>query len=254
MRGKYLLAPKYRILAFKCYLHSLFFPAFTIIFLFLIGLSFQEAAGQSPRAPFVVSTNPANGQVDVSRDLEAVSITFSEPMQHYVSVYSNWSPITVTSSEDSTVFYFTRTSTDKLPPYSGFYMHLNPGGAQGNYFRDVDGDPLSTYYLSFSTGGSQIQKIPANPSKGFHWPYYLSIPDEDLIIPNTVLLVAPNNSGGGNDDPVFHDIAAYNLTKMLSPWSLALHSPLLIPTFPRPYSDWPGLPPDLAQQAWLLYT
>ncbi len=252
MRGKNPLPPKSRISALKRHMLCLFFAALTIFF--LTSLPFQEAAGQSSGTPFVVSTNPANGQAEVSRDLGVVSITFSEPMQHYVSIYGNWGPFMVTSSEDSTVFYFTRTGTDKLPPYSSFYLYLNPGGAQGNYFRDTDGNPLPTYYLSFSTGGSQIQKIPANPAKGFHWPYYLSIPDEDLIIPSTVLEVAPNNSGGGNDDPAFHDSAACDLTKMLSPWPVALHSPLLVPTFPRPHRDWPGLPPDLSHQAWLLYT
>jgi hypothetical protein len=246
------MPPKSGISAHKRAMFGLFFAAFAIFFITCI--PFHEAAGQTPDAPYVISTSPANGQADVSRDLNVVSITFSEPMQHYVSVFGTWYPFTVTCSSDSTVFYFTRTSTDKLPPYSGFYMYLNRDGAQGNYFRDLDGYPLPTYYFSFSTGGSQIQKIPADPAKGFYWPYYLSIPDEDLIIPNTVLQVAPNNSGTVNDDPAFHDDSANNLTKMLSPFALAIGAPLLVPTFPRPENDWPDLPPDLYQQAWKLYT
>ena len=165
MTEKNTMSPNCGMSALKRGMFSLFFAAFAIFFITCI--PFQEAAGQTPGAPYVVSTNPANGQTDVSRDLNVVSITFSEPMQHSVNIYGNWYPFTVTCSSDSTVFYFTRTSTDKLPPYSGFYMSLYPVGTSGNDFRDLDGNPLPNYYFSFSTGGSQIQKILADPAKGF---------------------------------------------------------------------------------------
>ncbi len=93
--------------------------------------------------------------------------------------------------------------------------------------------------LSPGTSGAafaQISKIPANPQKGFQWPYYLYIPA--TITRPTILLVEPNNTGTVNDDVSVHDQAAFD---ELNKWRLRgdiLGSPYLIPTFPRPETNW----------------
>jgi hypothetical protein len=76
--------------------------------------------------------------------------------------------------------------------------------------------------------------VPATPSKGFHWPYYLCIPDE--LSPNTILLVEPNSIGTASDDWAVHDAAALSLVRWRSDFAIRLDVPPLVPTFPRPFN------------------
>lgn len=59
---------------------------------------------------------------------------------------------------------------------------------------------------SYAQQPYELLKIPADPGKGFHWPYYLSIPP--VLVRPAVLLVEPNNSGATSDDQSFHDPGA----------------------------------------------
>jgi len=81
-----------------------------------------------------------------------------------------------------------------------------------------------------------ITKIPAKPESGFLWPYYLSIPS--TLVHRATLLVIPNNTGTADDDPAVHDAAANKDAIAWSGFAGNLKSPLLIPTFPRPYTQW----------------
>ncbi|MDZ7581886.1 MAG: hypothetical protein U5R30_15205 [Deltaproteobacteria bacterium] len=87
-----------------------------------------------------------------------------------------------------------------------------------------------------STVVLNLEKIPADPGKGFSWPYYLFIPTE--VNDSPVLMVEPNNTGGGSDDPAVHDAAAMNLAMSRSYFAENLGCALLVPTFPRPYTEW----------------
>ena len=80
-----------------------------------------------------------------------------------------------------------------------------------------------------------LLKIDANPDKGFYWPYYLNAPNSTI---NTTLLVEPCNTGTGDDDPVVHDEAAKQLAEWHTHYAQQLQSPLLVPTFPRSYTNW----------------
>lgn len=79
-------------------------------------------------------------------------------------------------------------------------------------------------------------RVDANPAAGFHWPYYLVLP------PNTgsssTLLVEPNNTGRGDDDVAVHDEAAQRLAADRAGFAADLACPMLVPAFPRPYTDW----------------
>ena len=85
-------------------------------------------------------------------------------------------------------------------------------------------------------GSSQMLKIPADPQKGFQWPYYLYVPA--AIKTPAVLLVEPNNTGTVNDDPAVHDAAASALISNQTYRADDLGSPFLVPTFPRPLTNW----------------
>jgi pimeloyl-ACP methyl ester carboxylesterase len=89
---------------------------------------------------------------------------------------------------------------------------------------------------SSEAGFAQVSKIPANSQRGFQWPYYLYVPTR--IKTPTVLLVEPNNTGITSDDPAVHDAAASSLINFYKVWADDLGSPFLVPTFPRPDTNW----------------
>jgi pimeloyl-ACP methyl ester carboxylesterase len=91
-------------------------------------------------------------------------------------------------------------------------------------------------FLAAGTGWAQVTKIPANAQKGFQWPYYLYVPK--TIKSPTVLLVEPNNTGVTDDNPAVHDAAAATQINTFFPRADSLGSPYLVPTFPRPATDW----------------
>ena len=187
--------------------------------------SFSFTILADPQAPSVVSTSPANGATGVSRDLTAITITFSKPMLGGSTASSNWGASSLTWSPDRKTLTLVRTDTQRLGAGVTVSLTLN--------YQDLEGHALPTFTLRFTTlTGYQLQKIEANPLKGFHWPYYLSIPD--TLGEQTVLLIEPNNSGTWSDDPAFHDGRAYDLALWRSSFALDLDVPLLVPTFPRP--------------------
>ena len=83
-----------------------------------------------------------------------------------------------------------------------------------------------------------VQEIPADPSKGFHWPYFLVMPSKP--VQPTFLVVEPNNSGTGKDDHAFHkEMARKAILRSISSSAFQnLGSPYLVPAFPRPASQW----------------
>ena len=191
--------------------------------------------------PTVVSTNPSNGSTDVSPDLETISITFSEAMEpsYSFTTQGDWALATTTWSQDQRTAFLTRLNAGvDLLSGTNVTITLNPQGAPN--FQDISDNYLDTYVLSFSVAGTapyQLLKIPADPTNGFHWPYYLSIPQG--ITSQTVILVEPNNSGFVDDDPESHDAAAETLALLRTPFAVELGTPLLVPTFPRPATYWP---------------
>jgi hypothetical protein len=202
---------------------------------------FSFTVAVDPNVPVVVSTNPANGATGVSRDLATVSITFSETMNRGVSYSSNFPLASITWSADVRTVYLTRTDLQtRLAPGTVYSFILNSGGSTS--FRDMEGNPLTETRFSFTTSDNidcELIKVPATPSKGFEWPYYLAIPK--ALSKNTVILVLPNNTGTVSDDWAVHDAAALSLTRWIADFAVRLDVPLLVPTFPRPQNPWiPG--------------
>ncbi len=84
----------------------------------------------------------------------------------------------------------------------------------------------------------ELIRVDANPAAGFHWPYFLFVPAG--VRDQPYLLVEPNNTGTGDDDPDVHESSARVLASSRYPTTMAreLRIPLLVPTFPRPRTDW----------------
>ena len=225
------------------------------IFSFSLGPNFRDAAGNSlartdfsftvgsdTTVPTVVSTSPANGATGVSRDLAQVSITFSEEMAESISISKNFPNFTVSWSQDKRTVYLTRIDQQTPLAFGAIYhFTLNPAGYLN--FRDLHYCYLPQTGFSFITAFDpnapyELMKVPVAPSKGFEWPYYLSIPKG--LSKNTTLLVEPNNTGRSTDDWAVHDAAAFSSAKGGARFAVRLNAPLLVPTFPRPLN--PSIP------------
>jgi len=197
---------------------------------------FSFMAGTNVDAiPQVISTVPANGATGVSRDLASVVLDFSEPMDDCcINMTSNFPSFAVSWSKDHKRLSLTRKNLDVgLSAGVTYAFNLNPG--VGAYIRDTQGNFLPATSFSFTIVEEynyNLTKVPADPAKGFEWPYYLSVPKQ-LSNP-TILLVEPNNTGTWSDDQSVHDAAALNLVKQRSDFAIGLGVPLLVPTFPRP--------------------
>jgi len=78
-------------------------------------------------------------------------------------------------------------------------------------------------------------KVTPGPEDKFHWPYLLFEPD---VIKKNRLLVIPNNTGFASDLVRIHEEKAKN--EILRGRELAeqLGTPVLVPIFPRPKTDW----------------
>lgn len=79
--------------------------------------------------------------------------------------------------------------------------------------------------------------IAANPSAGFHWPYYLYIPSQ---ITNPHILVVSNNSPSASDDFADHLEAADFYYSIKKYWADSLQTAFILPVWPRPTGLYDG--------------
>lgn len=84
--------------------------------------------------------------------------------------------------------------------------------------------------------------VDANTEKGFHFPYFLFIPEGTSPQTETVLVVEPNNSGFADDDLQKHIEKASRTASrdyyLGSYVAQELKYPLLVPVFPRSKTNW----------------
>jgi hypothetical protein len=84
-------------------------------------------------------------------------------------------------------------------------------------------------------------EIAANPGAGFHFPYFLFIPAECQNGNAHYLLIESNNTGVPNDTFAVHEKAAKTQAQcgpLGNYLSKKLHTPYLVPVFPRPQKEW----------------
>jgi hypothetical protein len=221
-----------------------------------LSFTIRQNQGDPPIEPQVVSTYPPRGATGVNPDISSISITFNKPMAGTTDTRLGawflgygWAAGDRSWSPDGKTLTITRSDAGSLLP-AGQTVILILNWAFSMRFQDTDRNVLPEYALYFTVEGDKetfyeglsnvaITKIPANPSRGFHWPYYLSVPNS-LRAP-AALFVEPNNSGSPAMDFIFHDVTAaellYARTAMVNAnWNLNV--PILVPVFPRTYSDY----------------
>lgn len=88
--------------------------------------------------------------------------------------------------------------------------------------------------------GDDIIEVEADTGRGFNFPYFLFIPKSIDKNQKTYILVEPNNTGTASDDREFHRQKALKTITSSYPNQMAreLNVPLLVPTFPRPKTNW----------------
>ncbi len=221
-----------------------------------LSFTIRQNQADPPIEPFVVSTYPPRGATGVSPDISSISITFSEAMADTTDarlgalfLSYGWGTGDRSWSADGKTLTITRSDAGTpLPMGQTVILILN--WEYSMRFQDMDRNVLPEYTLYFTVEGDKetmyeslyqvtITKIPENPSKGFYWPYYLSVPNS-LNRP-AALFVEPNNSGYPALDLVFHDAkAAETLYSRIgivnASWNLNV--PILVPVFPRSYREY----------------
>jgi dienelactone hydrolase len=111
----------------------------------------------------------------------------------------------------------------------------------GTYVLEIDASKSTGGRALFGVKGFLVHRCemnaartferPAAPARGFHWPYFLYVPTEARA---GHLLVAPNNTGFGTDDPGTIGAASSCEVRRQAPLADKLGAPLLVPLFPRP--------------------
>ncbi len=106
--------------------------------------------------------------------------------------------------------------------------------------------------LTFAANGATAQtadaqkpgyeRIAADPSKKFSYPYYLYVPDEirsaDARKQKHTILVLPNNTGKISDDFAVHEADVKKRMAQVPAIASLLKVAVLMPVFPRPETDW----------------
>jgi len=128
----------------------LFSSAFLLVHALTAGFC-PPAFAQDSIPPTVISTDPVNGATGVSRNLERVSFLFSEPMMiNSQAITTNWGPYTLSWWPDGTRLDLDRGNLE-IPLAGSMTYNLILNRPEAPYFRDLAGNPLETFTLSFTT-------------------------------------------------------------------------------------------------------
>lgn len=110
------------------------------------------ASVSSENPPRIISTSPANGEIDVDPALQAITVTFDQPMKADSFAWSyekkeDFPDVQGTPAYDEK--QTTNTLPVKLAPGREYAIWLNTSELKG--FVSVDGEPSPPYKLVFST-------------------------------------------------------------------------------------------------------
>jgi hypothetical protein len=162
---------------------------------FQLQFKIREHADDPPIEPQVIATDPPNGATDVDPTIASFSLTFSKPMVEITGGYFSFGwglPIEISWSQDGKTVTFTRGNTESSIP-AGYNVALILNDDQKERWKDTEGNVLEEYTYTFRVSGdlesqmeqtydAQFVEIPADPARGFYWPYYLGIPNTGLTI------------------------------------------------------------------------
>lgn len=118
-----------------------------------------------PTPPQVMGTTPADGETNVSRDLEWIYVKFDKQMKFEfcldispIGLPAGWNFAPISGlynwKADATSLRFSRTNTGTpLSPNTEFQITLNPTPSScTHHFQDTTGRLLDTFTFSFTTG------------------------------------------------------------------------------------------------------
>jgi len=102
--------------------------------------------------------------------------------------------------------------------------------------------PIAGVFGQTQTPQIGPQRVAADPSKKFSYPYYLYVPAElraaDAKPQKHTILVLPNNTGKLSDDFTVHEADVKRRIAQAPAIASMLKVVVLIPVFPRPETDW----------------
>ena len=117
-------------------------------------------------------------------------------------------------------------------------VSMNPNSDIPDHISEIVGPAPTAETYGGALVPRTMYRIEANPEAGFHWPYYLFIPD--VVAPGGAVLVEPNNdalSGAPFETHAYW--AAIRNEQLFIDYGRHLGTPMLTPVFPRPLVDGP---------------
>ena len=117
-------------------------------------------------------------------------------------------------------------------------VSMNPNSRIPDHISEIVGPAPTAEVYSGELASRSLYRFEANPEAGFHWPYYLFVPD--VVAPGAAVLIEPNNDGLFGAPFETHDYwAAIRNEQLFIDYGRHLGTPVLTPVFPRPLVDGP---------------
>ncbi len=117
-------------------------------------------------------------------------------------------------------------------------VSMNPNSRIPDHISELVGPAPTPEVYDGQLAPRTIYRFEANPEAGFHWPYYLFIPE--VVAPGGAVLIEPNNDGLFGAPFETHDYwAATRNEQLYFDYGRHLGTPMLTPVFPRPLVDGP---------------
>jgi pimeloyl-ACP methyl ester carboxylesterase len=113
---------------------------------------------------------------------------------------------------------------------------LNPGSDIPDHVSQIVGPTAEAHGFNGTLQPRRMYRIEANPQAGFHWPYFLFMPD--TVDAGSSILVEPNNDGLWGAPFETHEYwAAIRNEQLYLEFGRHLNTPMLTPVFPRPLTE-----------------
>lgn len=125
--------------------------------------------------------------------------------------------------------------TDAIDPRAQVSL-LNPSSDVPDHISQIAGPTAEAYVFDGTLETQRMYRVEADPDAGFHWPYFLFMPD--TVPAGRSILVEPNNDGLWGAPFETHEYwAAIRNEQLYFDFGRHLNIPMLTPVFPRPLTE-----------------
>ncbi|MEE2526131.1 hypothetical protein V0U79_07110 [Hyphobacterium sp. HN65] len=115
-------------------------------------------------------------------------------------------------------------------------VSMNPNSQIPDHISEIVGPAPTAEVYNGALTPRTLYRVEADPDAGFHWPYYLFVPE--VVAPGSAVLIEPNNDGLSGAPFETHDYwAAIRNEQLFIDYGQHLGTPVLTPVFPRPLDD-----------------